>query len=92
MSHVFKQQGLLTIKLDTGYDLSLATVHKIFYQKPDKTTGEWTATVNGTELVYEVQNTDIDQKGTWKFQSYIEAGGRKGYGEIVSHNFLNPIK
>lgn len=88
---VFKTQSLLTIRLDTLTDLSSATTKKILYKKPSGATGEWTATADSQTLVYEVQAGDIDEAGTWEFQSSIVVGGRTGLGTIVSQKFNNPI-
>ena len=77
-------QSLLTIKLDTVFDISAATSLKILYKKPDETTGEWIGYLSGTTLVaYDVLDGDLDQAGTWQLQSYVVVGGDKGYGEVV---------
>lgn len=91
MGQLFTNTGQLTIYLDTGIDLTSATVTKIKYIKPNGVTGEWTATVSGTALTYDVSNTDIDVSGTWQFQAYIEIGGEIGRGEIVTQTFNKPI-
>lgn len=91
MAQVFTNTGIITISIDTGISLIGATVTKIKYQKPDGTKGEWTATVSGTSLQYDADNDDIDQAGTWQFQSYVEIGGQIGRGEIVSQTFLTPL-
>ncbi len=90
---VFKIQSLLSITLETNYNaLASASVTRILYKKPNGTTGYWTATVSGTKLIYNVQNGDIDINGTWKFQSYIEAGGLKGFGSVATQNFDIPLQ
>jgi len=92
MSDVFKTQSLLTIILETNYSgLASADVKKILYTKPNRTTGYFTATVDGTRLKYIVQAGDIDQSGEWKFQAYIEVSGRTGYGDEVKQEFKTPI-
>ena len=91
MPQYFKGQGLLTISLDTGITLTSATNPKILYIKPDGTKGSWSATINGMKVEKDLANTDIDQAGTWQFQSYIEIGGEKGFGEIESIEFNNPL-
>ena len=87
MSQLFTNTGLLTISLDTGQSLSSATVTKILYKKPNGVKGEWTATVSGTSVQYDVTNTDIDVPGTWQFQAYVEFSGEIGRGEIVTQTF-----
>jgi hypothetical protein len=89
--NVFKDQSYLTIIATTHQDLSAATVKKILYKKPDGTSGSWTATAVGTNLTYDVQASDIDQYGKWYFQSYIEVGGKKGFGDIECKEFLNHL-
>lgn len=84
-------ETLKPIILETEYDLSLATVTKILYHKPDGTKGSWTATISGNDLVYLPQTGDIDQSGVWKFQSYIEVGGEPGMGAVTSKEFKTSL-
>lgn len=88
-----KDQSYWTLALDTKISLAGATETKILYQKPiSGTRGEWTATVNGTELTYAVQAGNIDESGNWKVQSYAVIGGRKAYGDIRTVYFEQNIK
>lgn len=82
---VFQTQGYLTIKLNTGIDISASTVNRILYKKPDGTSGYWTASSieNNTTLVYNLINTDLDQTGVWTFQAFVTIGGKNGYGDYV---------
>lgn len=81
---VFQNQGLLALKLDTGQDVSSASVKRILYRKPDGSSGYWTATQEGTSvLVYNLLNTDLDQIGVWTFQAFVTIAGKNGYGEYV---------
>lgn len=81
---VFQNQGLLALKLDTGQDVSSASVRRILYKKPDGSSGYWTASLEGTTvLVYNMLNTDLDQYGVWTFQSFVTIAGKDGYGEYV---------
>lgn len=78
---VFKDQYLLTIELDTGYDISAATSVKILYQKPGGTKGEWVGSVSDTtKITYSVQEGDLDTAGTWILQAYAVVGSKVGYG------------
>jgi hypothetical protein len=89
---LYKHQSLLTITLETNYaSLASAEVTKILYEKPDGEKGFWNASVSGTKLVYNLANGDININGHWKFQSYIEVGGLKGLGVIVSKQFDIPL-
>lgn len=89
---VFKKQSFLTIRLETNYsDLGAATVKRILFKRPDGTSGYWNATADGTELVYNLQNGDINKEGNWQFQSYIEVAGLNAPGDIVNHFFERPL-
>ena len=58
---------------DTGTDISTASVSRIYYKKPDGTTGYWAATISGTtDLVYDIPDTDLDTEGTWTFYAYVQ--------------------
>lgn len=88
---LYNKQSLITITLDTGVDTTTASVKKILYEKPGKIKGEWTATSSTTFLSYNLSNGDIDVPGLWKFQAYLEIGGKKSYGTIVTENFDTPL-
>lgn len=89
---VFVGQTLLQITANTGYaDIGSATVTRILYEKPNRDTGFFEATVSGLSLIHDVQPGDIDKKGNWYFQAYWEIGGKKGYGKKKSKYFQKPI-
>lgn len=74
------------IVLDVGTDISSATVLKIYYQKPDGTSGSWDASLESDNQSISYTTTtanDLDQAGTWELQSYVEDGGYKGRGDIT---------
>jgi len=60
-------------KLNATIDLSSQTTLQIKYQKPDKTTGFWVATVSGTNYAVYTTKTenDLDDPGTWILQIYV---------------------
>lgn len=91
MSILFTNSGLITLTLNTGIDLTGASNTKILYEKPNGVKGSFTATVSGQSLTYTLSNTDIDQTGIWKFQTYIEVATKKGYGEVVEQVFEHPL-
>jgi hypothetical protein len=72
-------------------DTTSADVTLILYVKPDRTQGTWTAIPVSNTLVYYFSNGDIDQSGNWQFQAYLEIGGRKTYGDIVTKTFVDPL-
>lgn len=89
---VFVNQTLLTIVANTGYDdLESATVTRILYEKPNGDTGAFDATVDGTTLVYQITDGDIDMKGTWTFQAFWTVNGLDGYGKKKRRYFEKPI-
>ena len=87
MSTVFVGDVGTVIKLDTGTDLSTATVLKIKVKKPNGTTLEWTATQDASNpkvMTYTIQAGDLDQSGTWKLQAYVEFPSWQGHGQWAS--------
>ena len=87
MKHYIGEVGT-DIVLDTGITITGATAIKIKYQKPDGTTGEWTASKNGTTKVqYTLLTGNIDQAGVWTFQAYVEVSGGKWHGQTSEINF-----
>lgn len=89
-SSIFKGQGYLTIKLDTGLTtavLATGTNHKILYKKPDGTKSFFVAVPETTFLTYNFANADLNNApGVWEFQTYTEIGTRKAYGDIFRKN------
>lgn len=83
--NVFIGQTLLTICLDTGYDLTPASEVKILYVKPSGEKGDFTAAVSDTtKILYNVEAGDIDVSGVWTLQAYAEIGGKIGLGTKTS--------
>lgn len=77
------------IKVDCVSNITGATSTKIKYQKPDGTTGDWTAdVVSGRYLQYQTLSNDLDQAGTWKFQAYLTLGGWIGHGETSTQTIF----
>ncbi len=63
------------IELDTTVDLSAATSQAIEARRPDGTTVEWAATVDGTKLVYAPIVSQWDQPGDWRYQGRFHLAG-----------------
>jgi hypothetical protein len=83
----------LRLALNTKLDLSSATVPKIFFRKPDGTTGTWDAAIAGKELIKNFTISEfLDQEGDWFFQPYVEIDGRSAPGDIVKVYVSKPIK
>lgn len=89
---IFKDQGYSILTLDTGIDISGATIKRILWVKPDKSTGYFDAELSGNKkLVYQASNETWDQEGKWYFQAYVEIGGLKAFGDIVNENIYRHI-
>lgn len=84
---IFKGQSSLTVRANTGIDLSGSVECLIKYRKPDGSTGGFTGAVEDEAkgvIMYEVSEGDIDQAGWWVFWAYVEfVGGRSAPGEAV---------
>lgn len=80
---------------DTVVSLAAATVLEIHAQKPSGSTVEWTATLYGSgadgKIKYVTKTGDIDERGTWKIQAYVEVGAFKGHSRSVRFNVLPRI-
>jgi hypothetical protein len=83
---LFTGQSLITIKLDTGIDVSGATMKRMLYKKPSGVKGYFPVTsVEGTTklVVSNLSPADLNEQGPWEMQAYVEIGGLKGYGKII---------
>ena len=80
--------------LDTGQDLTGATVMKIYAKKPDGTTVTWDASQYGTtqSITYTTDSDDLNLAGYWILQSYVEWGTTKIYGESVKVGIFSPYE
>lgn len=89
---LFQTETLKPIVLETeNEDLASADVTRILYQKPGGTEGYWQASVSGMDLIYIPVTGDLDIVGWWTFQSYVEIGGKVGYGSKVKYHVQEPI-
>lgn len=88
MSKLYISQPI-TVSLTCLVDelpVSTGVSAKILYQRPDKTEGEWPATMdNATGIVeYDASESDINVAGKWKLQpSIVFAGGNELPGDTV---------
>ena len=71
------------IILDCGVDISSATVKNIQVKKPDGTLATWSADIYNTNyLKHTVVTGELDIKGNYSVQSYIESASWSGRGEV----------
>ena len=73
------------IVLNVGVNISTATTRQIKYEKPDGTTGYWTAAEESTTSISHttVAATDLNEDGNWKLQSYIVTPAWTEHGNVV---------
>ena len=72
MGKVFVGQTKLTIRLETGSLLTDVDVALIKYKKPNNIEGNWTATVSGKDIFYDIATiNDLDIDGLWEFYAHI---------------------
>lgn len=81
------------IVVDTGIDISNATVLQLKVRKPDNTEVDWTATFEGlTKLSYTIISGDWTQAGRYLLQSYVETPTWKAKGETTSFEVYYKFK
>ncbi len=84
MAKIYLDQSNLKITAETGVTVTGALSQVIKFIKPDGSTGEWDATIDGTEdIFYEFSEpSELDQLGVWVFWAYVVfADGRNAPGE-----------
>jgi len=80
MSKIYVGQCGVIIRLNANpdelpeCDIATANTLKILVKKPDGTLKEWTATrySDTDKIQYTTQDGDLDIKGTYKLQAYVE--------------------
>jgi predicted hydrolase (HD superfamily) len=78
------------VLVDTGSDISTATVMRMYVKKPSGKEETWTAIIGPpnaigvlTKMKYIVKQGDWDEAGWWTLQAYVELPGWKGRGDSV---------
>lgn len=67
-------------KLGGAYDLNAADEWRVYYIKPDGTEGHWDAYTDGTNVLYQTQDGDLDQSGDWKVAAWVRFGTASARG------------
>ena len=88
---IYQGQSDVVITLDTGLDMTGATVHKILYHKPDGSKGQFATTVSTTNLIYTASAGDFAMAGTWLLQAFSTIAGLDNYGDPVQLNVLKTL-
>ena len=79
------------IIVDCGTAITGATDLKLKVQKPDATTAEWTATIDGTDnLKYTTIDGDFSVAGTYLVQASLTLSGWTGLGETAHFIIYDP--
>lgn len=89
---VYLNQTDVVLIVETGIDLSTATVHNILYQKKDGTKGVWAGTVSGTKITYNAVAGDFNQLGVWNIQAFTTISGLDNYGTFDQIKVINNLK
>jgi len=76
------------IYVETEYEIPTNADVFLNVKKPDGTIVQWQGTIhNNTQILYITKDGDIDQKGKWYLQSYLEwtdTQTNKIHGDIIS--------
>ena len=85
-----------TVKLllDTKTDVSIFSVVRIKYKKPNGVTGYWSAAAcpsNNDYVQYMTEENDLDIAGTWKVQVYVSEDGEHYHGKEAVFKVYDPL-
>jgi len=88
MSKVYQYDTGVELIFETGQDTEEATKTSILVLYPDETEGEWVISATGypkTTITYVTIEGDLDQEGTYYFQTYVEWGANSHHkGETIT--------
>lgn len=83
-NYVYKGDVGIELVFDTGITDEIIE-NKIYYVKPDRTTGFWEGEViEEGKIKYITQMDDLNQVGTYKLQVYIRTDNFEVRSDIVS--------
>lgn len=73
------------IILNVEADISAATTRQIKYEKPDGTSGYWTAVEESTTSISYTTTaaTDLNLDGNWELQAYVVTPAWTDHGNIA---------
>ena len=79
--------------VDVGLDIHDATLIKMQIKKPDDTTVEWVASLEGlTKITYTTISGDLNQAGRYLLQAYVETPLLESKGETTSFEVYAAFK
>ena len=73
----------INLRLSTGIDVSAYSINRIRYVKPNGNTGYWNASADPSDVTvmqYTMNNGELDIRGTWIVQAYVQEGDTKFHG------------
>lgn len=84
----------IDIILETDIDVTgFSTLH-MRYVKPDGTAGYWEAEVDpgdDTRLIYTTVEEDLDLRGTWRIQAFVQENGTRLHGKWAEFHVFQPL-
>ena len=82
MSKIYVNQTNLTITLATGTLLTNVSEALIKFTRPNGTGGQWTASVDGLNIVYSLASGDLNMAGVWSIWAFVTlSNGKTSIGE-----------
>lgn len=94
ISRSYEIQTVRGLRLNTGKDVSAGTLFKIRYVSPYGRKGTFNAVLetNNRILKYIADPVDIDELGTWVFNTLVEyEDGRTEEGRLFEVEIINKI-
>jgi hypothetical protein len=91
MIHVNDIGTVIRIEPNDNTNISQASVARVYYKKPDKTSGFWDAGISDNGVEYTTVSGDIDQAGRWQFQAYVQLGSWAGTSSIITETIESPL-
>ena len=85
---------IVIISASTGIALAGNTMLRLKYEKPDKSTGYWTASVDpedSTIAQFMTSGSSLDIRGTWRTQAYVEFVDWQGHGLWAEFKVYSPL-
>lgn len=92
MSNIYQDQTNIIVFMETGMDLSAASVTKILYKKPNGSKGAFNCSVSGSKLIYNAVAGDFNESGVWRLQACVTINGLDSYGAIVDQKVIPTLK
>jgi hypothetical protein len=84
----------INLGIRTYTDVSVYSINRIYYAKPDGSTGYWEASADPsdvTRMQVTLADGELDISGTWLAQAYIEEGGESFHGLWAEFKVFKPL-